>query len=213
MFLVIWVEISEINLLSYHAIISHFIHHISWDLILTLISFLLLSSSVIHPILTHCCLVAIWRHISLSTLVKVMACHQFSAKRLPESMLNYCQLYAWETNLSEISNKMKYVSFKKTHLKIATTKQRPFCPVPNVSNHSQDRPNTYLRTNHGELSPLFVTCIIMRAMRHATLAAINCTALSVHYHLLKSLPPILKTNASRRHLESYRLEQYIQVVV
>ena len=58
-----------------------------------------------------------------------MACRLFSAKPLSKPMLGYCQLDPKEqTNWSETSIKMKKFSFTKMHMKISSTKQRPFCP-------------------------------------------------------------------------------------
>ena len=58
---------------------------------------------------------AYMRQWTWSPLVKIMACHLFGAKPLPEPMLSYCQLYSWET---EIWIEILSFSFKKIHLKM-----------------------------------------------------------------------------------------------
>ena len=62
-----------------------------------------------------------------SALVHVMACRLFGAKPLPKPMLGYSQLDSEGTNLSEILIKIQNFSFTKMHLKISSSKWRPFC--------------------------------------------------------------------------------------
>ena len=91
---------NEFVVLPWYTIPFYSVHFV-WSY-LTLISFLLSSpllsfiSSYLNTLLLSG---TIWRDISWSTLIQVMACRQFDAKQLPQ------QLYAWKTRFSEISNK------------------------------------------------------------------------------------------------------------
>ena len=73
------------------------------------------------PLVTHIC-ISRWIR---PALVQIMACCLFGAKPLSQPMLAYCQLH-FGTNFGEFLS--KNLSFTKIHLKISSTKWRPFCP-------------------------------------------------------------------------------------
>ena len=58
-----------------------------------------------------------------------MACRLFGAKPLSEPMLPYCQL-----DSSEILFKIQKFSFQEMHVKMLSSKWRPFCLGLNVLN-------------------------------------------------------------------------------
>ena len=82
-------------------------------------------------------LTALVRH--WSALVQVMACRLVGAKPLPEPTLTYCQL-TLGTNCSEIWIETKNIFILKMHIKVSSSKWRPFCPRGRWDNVLQQTP-------------------------------------------------------------------------
>ena len=78
-------------------------------------------------VLTYWHLVTPYGTIKLgSTLCQVMTCHLFSAKPLPEPMLELLSIEALGTNFNKNVNKRRIIAMKQMHLKMSSARWLPF---------------------------------------------------------------------------------------
>ena len=63
-----------------------------------------------------------------SSLIQLMACRLFGAKPLPEPMLAYCELHAWEQISVKFETEFYHFHLKKCIWNCRLPKWRPYCP-------------------------------------------------------------------------------------